>query len=467
MNNFYKALFLLSLISLCFSCKEENDPSSYLQAETGEHLSGGEVTVDDQSANAFGFQAPNLTNQQGLDFFVGNSFFRLDWVESPASTTARDGVGPFMNSRSCGACHFKDGRGRVPEFNGEVAHGLLLRLSINGTDAHGGPLADPNYGGQLQDMAITTVDKEGGFNLNYTEQTGKYNDGTSYSLRIPSYTFNDLNYGELDAGIMVSPRVAPQMIGMGLLEAITESDLLSNADEDDLDNDGISGKPNYVWNTIENNYSIGRLGWKSNQPSVKQQVAGAFLGDMGITTSINPNENCIGKEGCDTLANGGTTEIDDDDLDKVALYSASLAVPIRRNYDDQTVLKGKQLFMDAKCNACHIQKFTTGTHPTISAMSNQTIYPFTDLLLHDMGDALADNRPDYDATGNEWRTSPLWGIGLFNTVNGHTQYLHDGRARNIEEAILWHGGEASSSQENFVAMENEEREALLEFLNSL
>ena len=191
MDSLYKYSLILVALSLCFSCKEKEDPTGALKAEPGEHLSGGDATVDDQSANAFGFQASNLTNQQGLEFFVGNSFFRLDWVESPASTTARDGIGPFMNARSCGACHFKDGRGRVPEYDGEVSHGLLLRLSIAGTDVNGGPLADPTYGGQLQDMSITTVDTEGGFNITYTEITGTYDDGTSYSIRKPSYTLNN------------------------------------------------------------------------------------------------------------------------------------------------------------------------------------------------------------------------------------------------------------------------------------
>ena len=463
MNHSLLSLLILSFV--VFSCKKD-EAATQLYPEANEELSGGIASVNNHSENAFGQAAPNLTENEALLFFVGNSFFNQNWVQSPASTTARDGLGPMMNARSCSGCHFKDGRGHVPEFDGETSGGLLLRLSISGSDAHGGPLADPNYGGQLQDMSIAGIDKEGTYSISYTDISGTFEDGTAYTLQNPTYSFIELNYGALDAGVMISPRVAPQMIGMGLLEAISEADILAHVDEADSDNDGISGKANYVWDVSSKTTRLGRFGWKANQPSLKQQVAGAFLGDMGITSSLFPMNNC-NDEACDTLPTGGEYEIPDDDLDKVVLYSSTLAVPFRRNVDDQDVLKGKEIFQELKCNACHVQKYTTGTHPTFSALSNQTIFPYTDLLLHDMGDALADNRPDYLATGNEWRTPPLWGIGLFNTVNGHTQYLHDGRARNLTEAILWHGGEAESSKNEFKALAKTEREQLLAFLNSL
>lgn len=444
---------------------EETNPS--LQADDGEALSGGQVTVFDESVNAFGFQAPGLEGQDELLFFVGNSFFNQNWVSSPASTTARDGLGPLFNARSCASCHFKDGRGHAPLFDGDKSHGLLLRLSVPGVAGNGGIVGDPNYGDQLQDQAIGGVNPEGTFTVTYEEVFGEFGDGTTFSLRKPTYHIGDLAYGPLDPQLKVSPRVGQQMIGLGLLEAIDKSQLIAWSDEFDNDNDGISGRPNYVWDEASQTTRIGRFGWKANQPSLLQQAAGAFLGDLGIASWLFPNQNCFTGEGCDTLPNGGMTEIDDDDLDKVVLYSSTLAVPARRDWANQDVLAGKLLFTELECSKCHISKVTTGTHPKIDALSNQEIRPYTDLLLHDMGDGLADNRADFLATGKEWRTPPLWGIGLIPIVNGHSFYLHDGRARNLEEAVLWHGGEAQKAQEAFIQLDNPQRENLLRFLNSL
>jgi CxxC motif-containing protein (DUF1111 family) len=213
--------------------------------------------------------------------------------------------------------------------------------------------------------------------------------------------------------------------------------------------------------------ALGRFGWKANEPTVAQQTAGAFLGDMGITTPIFPEQNCTDAvPDCRTAADGGTPEIEPDDFMKVVLYASSLAVPARRDWDDPEVLRGKALFNEIGCAACHTPVLETGVHPTIPALSNQTIRPYTDLLLHDMGEGLADGRPDFQATGSEWRTPPLWGLGLIETVNGHTNLLHDGRARNLTEAILWHGGEARQARDRFAGLDQSEREALLRFLNS-
>jgi CxxC motif-containing protein (DUF1111 family) len=258
------------------------------------------------------------------------------------------------------------------------------------------------------------------------------------------------------------------LIGLGLLEAIDEEDILALSDPDDENGDGISGRANYVWD-IENEMEVmGRFGWKANQPTVRQQVAGAFLGDIGITTSIFPDENCtLVQINCANSLNGGEPELPDEFLDDVVLYSQTLAVPARRNFEDEDVLLGKFLFNEIGCNSCHIEKITTGDDHEVSALRNQVIRPYTDLLLHDMGEGLADNRPDFLADGNEWRTPPLWGIGLFEKVNNHTFYLHDGRARNLEEAILWHDGEAKASKENFMNLSKTDRLALISFLNSL
>ncbi|MFI5172958.1 MAG: di-heme oxidoredictase family protein [Chitinophagales bacterium] len=437
-------------------------------SEPGEELSGGATTVFDQSVNAFALPAPQLSSADELLFFVGNSFFNQNWVQSPSSTTSRDGLGPYFNTRSCSGCHFKDGRGQPQATIGEMSQGFIVRLSATGIGQHGEPLADLNYGTQFHDHAIEGVKTEGKFELIYEEISGYYPDGTTFSLRKPKINFTELNYGPLGDGVMHSARVAPQMIGLGLLEAIPEQTILNFADESDANDDGISGKPNYVWNTIEQKTEMGRFGWKANQPTILQQIAAAFNGDMGITTKYFKEQNIESSQiEYKNLPNGGEPEIEDDDLEKMLLYSSTLAVPARRDIDDKNVLEGKKIFKEIGCNGCHIEKIQTGTHPQFSVLSDQTIRPFTDLLLHDMGDGLADGRPDFLASGSEWRTPPLWGIGLFQTVNKHTFYLHDGRARNLEEAILWHGGESENSKKEFMQLSKPEREKLLSFLESL
>jgi CxxC motif-containing protein (DUF1111 family) len=466
MNKKIKLLLLLLLIVI-IGCNTKDEGIYFpLQAEENEELSGGETTVFSEGVNSFGLQASNLEGDNALFFFTGNSLFNQNWVTAPASTTARDGLGPFFNARACSTCHFRDGRGRAPEVAGEINHGLLLRLSTPGFTLNGASNPDPIYGDQLQDQSIQDATSEGRFNITYTNEIINYSDGTSVTLRKPQYIILDLAYGNLASNVEISPRVAQQIIGLGLLEAVPENTLLGYADEFDADNDGISGKPNYVWNVETQSATIGRFGWKANQPSVKQQVAAAFAGDLGVTSSLFPNENCPEGFDCSGYPNGGLQEIIDDKLRKVTIYSSTLGVPARRNHNQQEVLEGKQLFNTIKCASCHIPKMTTGTH-AIPALENQIIRPYTDLLLHDMGKGLSDNATDFKATGNEWRTPPLWGIGLIETVNGHTNLLHDGRARNIEEAILWHGGEAEDSKLAFINLSSVERQKILAFIKSL
>ncbi|CAD0003699.1 hypothetical protein FLACHUCJ7_01566 [Flavobacterium chungangense] len=459
-------MVLLSV--LFFSCSKDNDDQYLpLTAEEGEQYSGGETTVFNRSEEAFGFSALNLTFDEGKEFAVGNSFFRQNWVVAPASTTARDGIGPFFNAISCSSCHFKDGRGRAPLLDGETGHGLLLRLSIAGLDATGANLPDPIYGGQLQDGAILGQTLEGKITIIYQPIIETFADGTTVVLQKPSYQISNLGFGALASNLQISPRVANQVIGMGLLEAIPESTLLGFTDENDTNKDGISGRLNYVHDVASNSKKIGRFGWKANQPNVRQQVAGAFLGDMGITTSLFPNENAPFGVDLSLIPNGGTPEISDINFERVVFYSSTLAVPARRNYTDENVLKGKKTFNTIGCTSCHIPKIQTGNTHTIAALNNQTIRPYTDLLLHDMGADLADNTPDFKATGQEWRTQPLWGIGLIETVNNHTNLMHDGRAKNVTEAILWHGGEAKVAKDRFKKLTLAERNELLAFINSL
>ena len=427
-------------------------------------LLGGETTAFSVGTNAFELSARNLPNDIRRIFEVGDSFFNQNWVTAPASTEARDGLGPTHNALSCSSCHSHDGRGKPPDQPGDPERGLLLRLSVPGTN---GPVDEPRYGGQLQDRSILGVPVEGRIVIDYVEMPGAYPDGSSYSLRQPVYRIEDLAFGPLHPDVMVSPRVAPATIGMGLLEAIPDANILALSDPEDANEDGISGRPNYVRDVKTDELALGRFGWKANQPSVNQQAAAAFLGDIGITSSLFPNENCpAGQEACRQAPNGGEPELPDERLRKVTIYTQTLAVPAMRNIEDEQV-EHARLFVQTQCALCHTPRHETGdTHP-LAPLRNQVIFPYTDLLLHDMGDGLADHRPDGQASGTEWRTPPLWGIGLVQKVNGHTMFLHDGRARSMEEAILWHGGEAEESRGKFMNLTKDERNALIRFLESI
>ena len=426
---------------------------------------GGDTTAFTRNRSAFELSARNLDNDLRTAFEVGDSFFTQNWVIAPASTQARDGLGPTHNAISCSSCHALDGRAKPPDHPGDPERGLLLRLSIPGPD---GPIDEPTYGGQLQDRSILGVPAEGQIVISYKEVQGQYPDGTQYSLRQPTYSIADLAFGPMHAQVQVSPRIAPAIIGMGLLEAIPEANILGLADPDDANGDGISGRPNYVSDVKKGSSTLGRFGWKANQPTLEQQAAGAFLGDIGITSSIFPEENCpASQEACQEAPNGGTPEVVERRLDRVTTYVQTLAVPAMRDPEDETVQQGARLFVQSQCSLCHTTRHETGDDHPLAPLRNQVIFPYTDLLLHDMGPGLADNRPDGQATGSEWRTPPLWGIGLVDTVNGHTMFLHDGRARNVEEAILWHGGEAEESRQSFMVLTADERDALLRFLESL
>ncbi len=468
LRKFY-SWFVVLLIVGCSSDDNYEDVSeaiTNIAIDSREEFPGGAVTVFDISPNAFGAAAPNLDAENSLFFFTGNSLFNQSWVTAPASTTARDGLGPFFNSRACSSCHFKDGRGRPQTDSGNKSSGILFRLSIPGQDEFGRNFPDPIYGDQFQDQSVQDLEPEGNVKITYTPLVVTYPDGETVSLRVPKYTFENLNYGALAANLQVSPRVANQMIGLGLLDAISETDILKNADETDVDNDGISGKPNRVYDIATNSLQLGRFGWKANQSTLKQQVAAAFAGDLGITSSLFPNENCPTGVDCDSIINGGNPEITDRNLGRVTLYASTLSVPARREFDDEAIQQGQQIFDQVNCIACHIKTFTTGVSE-IKALENQVIFPYTDLLLHDMGEGLADQTPDFEATGTEWRTPPLWGIGLIQTVNNHMDLLHDGRARGVEEAILWHGGEAENSKQQFMNLKESERMKLIAFIESL
>ena len=459
---FYLILSMSILLSACDSespVAVESTPV-FLTSD----LSGGETTVFDASSHAFSIPAPNLSDAALAKHLEGDVEFEAVFVTAPA--VVNPGLGPIYNNVSCINCHSRDGRGRPPSAD-EGLVSLLFRLSLpKAEDSIAGkpPTPVPGFGTQLNNRAIVEAHPEGKVKIEYTEQPLTTADGTRVHLRHPNYTVTEA-YQPLPENVEVSPRVAPVVFGLGLLEAIPENAILAYADEADIDGNGISGKPNYVWDVVKQRYALGRFGWKANQPTLLQQVAAAYNDDMGITTSLFSTENSAGQ--LQLTEHSVTPEVSDEILEVVTFYVQTLAVPARRDVDDPQVKQGEQLFAEAQCADCHVPTLRTGVLAGVPSVSNQTIHPYTDLLLHDMGPDLADNRPDFHATGSEWRTPPLWGIGLVKRVNGHTNFLHDGRARDLMEAILWHGGEAEVSRQAVEQMSKAERDALIAFLESL
>ncbi|PKN56602.1 MAG: thiol oxidoreductase [Deltaproteobacteria bacterium HGW-Deltaproteobacteria-14] len=419
-------------------------------------------------SNAFTPPLEGLTAEEELAFYSGNSFFSQAWVAAPASTDARDGLGPLFNARSCGACHAFDGRGRPPLEADEPLLGLLLRLSLPGAADDEAPLPDPVYGGQLQPFALPGVAPEATVRVERDVVTGSYDDGTPYTLERPRYLLEAPGYGALPDDLEVSPRVAPQVIGMGLLEAIPEAAIVARADADDADGDGISGRVQRVRDPRTGALALGRFGWKGDAPSLEAQSAGAFHGDMGLTTSLAPGPECTDPQtDCAASPSGGDPEVSDAILGRVVTYLQLLAVPVRTRWNDVEVRRGKRLFTRLGCASCHVPEARTADDAASPALSGQRIFPYTDLLLHDMGPDLADGRPVFRASGQEWKTPPLWGIGRIPAVNKHDRLLHDGRARGVAEAILWHGGEAEGARDAFKALSADERAALIAFVGSL
>ena len=467
--------------------------TDFSKAEAYEAMSGGAATsTKPVNANAFTHASANMPIDRELNFKVGNGFFKRLWVSAPASTRSADGLGPLFNARSCMRCHLQDGRGHPPKANwpDDSAVSMFLRLSIPPqTDEQRQAVAssqamvipEPTYGTQLQDFAIQGIDPEGRMHITYAEEPVTLGDGTVVNLRRPTYRVTDAKYGPLHPRAMLSPRVAQPMIGLGLLEMIDEADILAGADPDDRDGDGISGRAQRTLDKATGKVALGRFGWKAGDPTIRQQSAHAFSGDIGISTPVVPAHwgDCTQAQTvCRAAPHGGTTpdkanptadgmEASEKILGLVTFYSRNLAVPKRRKVDDPQVLAGKKAFYESGCIACHRPKFLTRTDAAHPEQSRQLIWPYTDMLLHDMGEGLADNRPEGRADGREWRTQPLWGIGLTKIVNGHTFFLHDGRAETVEHAILWHDGEARAAADEYRLLPVNEREALLRFLNSL
>lgn len=418
---------------------------------------GGDTTVDAAGPDAFTRLAANAPTERSRDFALGSRLFTIEWVPFPNAVKIFDGLGPTFNHDACAGCHGLNGRGRPPEAPGGAMESMLVRLSEAGADTHA------DYGDQLNDRALDGIAPEGRAIITYDEVAGVYGDGTPYTLLRPRVGFSDLAFGPLD-GALRSARVAQAVIGLGLLEAVPEATLLALADPDDADGDGISGRIN----RLDADGTTGRFGWKANVADLHHQSAAAAIGDMGLTTSLFPDQNCPpAQAACRAAAAEDGPEISDAFLDRIVTTMRTIAVPAQRNADGRQVTAGFAAFRRFGCDGCHIPTLMTDGTAILPELRDQTFHPFTDLLLHDMGEGLADGRPDHAATGTEWRTPPLWGLGLVPVVNGHDRLLHDGRARGFAEAILWHGGEAEAAKEAFRNAGKDERDALVAFLGSL
>ncbi|MGG6295772.1 di-heme oxidoredictase family protein [Leptolyngbya sp. AN02str] len=428
-------------------------------------LAGGDTTIRNRTSTAYSQPAPNLDADTLALHLEGDRVFDSVFVTPPAPVNP--GLGPLFNNASCTGCHIKDGRGmptkgqllvrvsqaQMPD-SPPAAEPLVLREHYHPEAAVslGDATSVPGIGTQVQEHAVYGFEPEAQVHISWRTHTGIYGDGTSFSLRSPQIAIRQRNGQPLSSSVMTSPRIPAPVFGLGLLEAVPEADILQLADPDDRDGNGISGKPNYVWDVEKQAEVLGRFGWKANNPTLLQQNAAAYVNDMGVTNPLFPEPD-------------GSVEVSDRELTAATVYVQTLGVPARTLLDNSQVQQGERLFANT-CASCHIPTLQTGNHP-IAALAQQTIHPYTDLLLHDMGTGLADQRPDFRATGTEWRTPPLWGIGLTQTVLPYSGFLHDGRARTLEEAILWHGGEAEAAKEQFRTMSQSDRAALIQFLRSL
>lgn len=483
MKVLFAAVFSLLLLSAC--TPETPAVPAFVEKEK---YPGGQTTVAAEPFASFELPAANMPEQRKPDFHAGKALANQPWVKAPTVTTMRDGLGPLYNSRTCLMCHIKGGKGFVPDNSDIPMLSSLVRLSIPGqADQRQGVVPHPVYGDQIQGQSTSLahqlrhalkngevahdVAPEAYVFIDWHTTEFVYPDGHKVTLRQPQLRFEQLGYGPLGEDVLTSLRVAPPLHGVGLLELVKETDLQALADPQDQNNDGISGRINRVWDAEQQQTVTGRFGWKANKPSVKVQAAAAFNGDVGITTTLFPEQPCSPQQtACQQAPDGNdvqSVELADDLLELVANFSRNLAPVKRRKVRDAAVKQGRILFYQAGCQQCHQPSFVTSTSARNPHLGQQTIWPYTDLLLHDMGPGLADGRPDFLASGSEWRTPPLWGVGIQQQVNGSTALLHDGRATSIEQAIIWHGGEAGNSRQQFVSFDQAQRQALIEFVKSL
>ncbi len=459
-----RQLWLLSLswaIAACAgsdSLRPAGTDSTSANEATDVQSGGALMTVNDASGLAFGRPGPTLTGAQLAEHNAGDQGFEASFV--PGTSTVNSGLGPRFDNVECAACHLSEGRG-TPTGGGQT-QSMLFRTSVPGSDAHGGPAPAPGYGTQMQLQTVPGLQPKAVVTVQYVDSIDLFADGTPDTLHVPRYTIT-APYRALPADLLLSPRLAPPVFGLGLLEAVPASTIEALAATEQAAGTA-PGHANYVWDPTVGQTVLGRFGLKANVGSLLQQTAAAYNADMGITSSVMPTEPCDDPvPGCDAHP----PEVTDSVLAVVAAYVRTLAVPARRNVTAADVLHGQELFATAGCPACHTPTLQTGFVTEDPELSNQRIHPYTDLLLHDMGPGLADGRPDFLATGSEWRTPPLWGLGLTAIVNGHTNYLHDGRAQSLLEAVMWHGGQAGGAREQVRRMSRADRDALIAFLLSL
>lgn len=447
----YVLLAAATLLSGCDALTPSRSSTSESRVRAG-----GETTVETATANAFAFPSANLSDEAEALHNAGDVEFEAQFVSAPAAVNG--GLGPIFNNHSCESCHPANGRSQQ----------VLAHVSTPGLDAKGRPRPVEGFGTTLEDRALAGRENEADLNVTYHDSTVTLSGGETVTLRVPSYSVDD-PYRSFPDEAQVSPRAPLPVIGLGLLEAVPARVLEQWAREQASDGDAVSGEVNRVWNRTEQEMQIGRFGWKALEPSLREQTASAYHLDMGITSPLRPTESGAGQSGheeADSLDND--PEVTYQTVKEATFYVQSLGVPARRNLGKSMVQQGRDLFGKIGCATCHRPTAESGQLEGVPSVSNQRFAPYTDLLLHDMGAALADGRPIFDASGREWRTPPLWGLGLRQLVQGHNTLLHDGRARSIREAILWHGGEAEPARERFrTKLTKEEREALLKFLRSL
>ncbi len=417
----------------------------------------------------------NLSSEQLINFAVGRSLFKKLWVAAPTATKASDGLGPLYNARSCFMCHANAGRGKVPNA-GKRAVSIFMRLSTPAQTEQQkeclqalrcSVIAEPSYGTQLQNFAVTGLAGEGDLKIEYRAIPIELVGDEIVNLQQPYYRIEALQYGPLHPDVMMSPRLAPALVGMGLLDQISEASILAYSDPNDDNNDGISGKANRVWSQQFKQVRLGRFGYKAGIASLDEQNQAALVNDIGLSTPLFSQAvwgNCTKLQTrCRRAPHGddasqGSLEAPQKVTDAILFYTQNLHVPKQRQPQNIDVIAGRKLFKQLNCQACHRESYP---------LKQGEIHPYSDLLLHDMGEDLADQRPEGLANGQEWRTTPLWGIGLTESVNKHPYYLHDGRARTLQEAILWHGGEAQTARDHYTKLPKLERDKLLRFLQSL
>ncbi len=447
----------LSLVPVFLVVAAEDAPTA---------LSGGAYTVDAVDSVAYLQPGPLADDKERKRFADGLEALKQKWV-MPFLAGGPWGRGPLSNAESCVDCHDNNGRGRVPSAAGEPLRSVLVRLSITPEGAPGQARPHPLYGEQFNSLGVEDqVAGEGEALIRWEERAVSYADGEVIRLRAPTIEFRYLAYGPIGDNAITSIRIAPALIGLGLIEAVPDQQILALAKLEKPH--GIKGRPNYVTDLASKRKVIGRFGLKANQPNLPQQIMAAFHEDMGVTSNLFPEEVCTTvQKACLAAVPAARPEMLANQFNPLLFFLRAGAVPARRGLDDPEAKRGEALFAAAACSSCHVPELTTGPATSLAGLAHQVIRPYTDLLLHDMGEELADGRPDFDANGREWRTAPLWGLGLLRHVSGATDLLHDGRARSAEEAIAWHDGEGRYSREAFLAMSREERRALLKFLDSL